>query len=1395
MNKHFALSFFTFFLLDSFTLSAKQRDERPNILWITTEDISPHLGCYGDEYAYTPVLDNLAKEGILFTNAYAPAPVCTPARSSLITGLYASSLGTQHLRGKVPLSKKVKCFTEYLRNAGYYCLNFNKTDYNFDVPQNAWDYTIDWIERIPHDSLVTKYLDEVPDNKPFFCVFNFFLTHQSQTRYGLDKLNEINNKLPPEARHNPHEAPVPPYYPNTREVRTNIAALHTQITLLDIHVGEILEDLEHAGLANNTIVFFYSDHGDGLPRHKRWIYGSGTRVPFIIRFPEKYQHLAPAGPGEKATSLINFVDLAPTMLSITGCEIPGSLHGKIFLGTDREESQYTYAIRDRIDEVYEFIRSVNNGKYQYIRNFSNDKPRMQWSSYSEITPIRKEIRRLDKSGLLNCQTGWLMQNTKPIEELYDIREDPYQMNNLADDPRYLDTLKKMKAVLFEWMVDTRDLSLIPEPLMRSLAGNQSPKDALDDDESFPVEKVLSYADMKGRGESCLDDLIHGLSDPSPVVRYWSAAGLSELGEKAKPAEGPLKSLLTDDYTIVGIAAADALCKTAYCRDAMNTLGDALLDEDIVTRLYAAFFLIENKAKANLVQDKIIGSLETKPKNIPDGNYTTYLKNAIKRINREKNHTSSNLFPGSKIYDVTDPSSWGGDPALAATPDDPSDDDAIGINAALQAAADFIDSIQVGIEVDWQGYGKNVYQQLIYIPGGTYHLASSIIFPPTQAYPVQRWGRKERFLWMHGEDEKETVLKLKDAEQIGVFGSNSVPRPVVQVVQYDPEAYQGNDNFQLFVTDLSVIVPAGQPHAIGLSYGTSNLGAVRNVTIRSDGEAGLVGFALVQRNTGPGMIENLTVEGFDKGVEIIDPWGEAFTFKDITLRNQNAGGIGISVADKQIGLEKLTVEQDQPDVIPVMLNDDHYFNTEHGGMPHLTLINAEISSTVESNQPAVKIERGHIYLRNIITRGYGEDMVLDHGERRTFPDGTVKEYVSVHGKTDQEEESVIYSSDNAPEKSLDLAVVPSPEIPEEAFRKLHQGDYTLFPQQNTGDEQNEIKTSWAIIDPARSVDDTEVMQSALNSGARYVGILNTEPVIISGTIVINGEGNKNVELIMGYMSEIHLDDKFSLREVPAQKNENIAFRIETGASENIFFKGINVTADRGDQSDFLLFQNNSGQNVIFEDMRCMHAPRVYKNGNNSLEQNIFFNNVEFVYFGTAQDIMMHFDRQNVWARQFDIEWLGSTEKGHAPLVVNSAGQLWVFSQKYGEHHGIFVQTENGGKTELLSVFYNSSRTADYSGTGKAANFLVKDAGSQFSMVGQERIRVRFDRQGNATNPLPHGNRFGIVIYPDAGKTTIKGTGLPTYLSWEGTDPFEDDSYKTYDKKNHYRVAGLLRVNIE
>jgi arylsulfatase A-like enzyme len=325
--------------------------EKPNILWITCEDVSPRLGCYGDELAITPNIDKLAGEGVRYTKAFATAPVCAPSRSCLITGVYATSLGTQHLRSEVKLPEKIKCFPEYLRAAGYYCSNNYKKDYNF-IDVNVWGR-------------------KRKSGQPFFSVFNFVSTHQGQIN-GSDDDFETNygSKLESEEHHDPAKISLPPYYPDTPFVRKIWARYYDLITFMDKQVGEMLGQLEADGLTDNTIVFFFADHGLGIPRFKRTLYDSGLHVPLIVRFGEQYQHLSPCGAGEKIESLVSFVDFAPTVLSLAGLSVPGYMQGRALLGAQaKSPRKYVFGASSRVDEAYEFSRCVRDERYKYIRNY------------------------------------------------------------------------------------------------------------------------------------------------------------------------------------------------------------------------------------------------------------------------------------------------------------------------------------------------------------------------------------------------------------------------------------------------------------------------------------------------------------------------------------------------------------------------------------------------------------------------------------------------------------------------------------------------------------------------------------------------------------------------------------------------------------------------------------------------------------------------------------------------------------------------------------------------------------------------------------------------------------------------------------------------------------------
>ena len=426
--------------------------KRPNILWISFEDTNPFYGCYGDTVARTPNVDQLAAGGCRWPNAFSTAGVCAPARSAVITGMYPTSIGTHHMRTShtnpdtpdlpTPYSAVVphyvKCFTEYLRAAGYFCTNKVKTDYQFDPPVTAWDEL----------SSGAHWRNRPDPEQPFFAVFNPTRTHES----GMWPENC------PEVAFDPDEIELPPYFPDTSEVRLAIARMYTHIEHNDRTMGRLLEELEEDGLADNTIVFHWSDHGP-LPRGKRWPYDSGIRVPMIVRWPGNLE------PGTVSEKLVSTIDLGPTVLSLAGVDIPQHMQGQAFLGAQAAPSrEYVFASRDRHDEAYDMVRAVRDIRYKYIRHFRPDLPYLLWIPYRNTHPILQEMWRLHLRGeLVGPQE--LMFRPRPPEELYDTQADPHEIHNLAPDPAYAADLERLRLAMDTWRGEVGDMGEIPEAEM------------------------------------------------------------------------------------------------------------------------------------------------------------------------------------------------------------------------------------------------------------------------------------------------------------------------------------------------------------------------------------------------------------------------------------------------------------------------------------------------------------------------------------------------------------------------------------------------------------------------------------------------------------------------------------------------------------------------------------------------------------------------------------------------------------------------------------------------------------------------------------------------------------------------------------------------------------------
>ncbi len=538
---HFILSILFTLLIIVSGCTEKIPTELPNILWLTSEDNSPFLGCYGDEFATTPNLDKLASEGFLYTHAYANAPVCAPTRNTILTGVYACSGGNQHMRSYYPKSDIVKTYPEYLRAAGYYCTNNVKTDYNL----GEFDDKAIWDEC----SNKAHYKNR-PEGKPFFAVFNTTISHESS----------IHKWIPNEdLRHKPEDVKLPPYHPDTPEMRHDWAQYYDKVEDMDAQIGKWLQELDESGLAENTIVFYYGDHGGVVARSKRYVYESGTHIPFIIRIPEKYKYLFPAKEtGSKVNRLISFVDLVPTLLSIVGIEIPSYLQGKAFLGKQKtEDPEYAFMFRGRMDERYDMCRSVRDQKYRYIRNYMPYRVYGQHLEYLWRAPSIVSWEQAYLNGECN-KTQSIFWNPKPVEELYDTENDPWEVNNLAENPDYKEILERMRAANNDWVTRIYDTGFIPEADQINRANGMSLYDVMRSGK-LDYKEIMDAAEIATLGKTeYLDKLKENLNSEESAVRYWGATGLLILKEKAEPAKVELKNALQDPSPNVVVVAAEAL---------------------------------------------------------------------------------------------------------------------------------------------------------------------------------------------------------------------------------------------------------------------------------------------------------------------------------------------------------------------------------------------------------------------------------------------------------------------------------------------------------------------------------------------------------------------------------------------------------------------------------------------------------------------------------------------------------------------------------------------------------------------------------------------------------------------------------------------------------------------
>ena len=573
--------------------STAEEDTRPNVLWLTCEDTSPHLGCFGYPDATTPNLDMLAADGARYTNAYSVSGVCAPSRSCLITGMYPNTLGTQHMRCNTPPPPHVKCFPEYLQQAGYYCTNNVKTDYQFQPPKSAWN-----------ECSKQAHWRNRPDKKqPFFAVFNQTITHESRIGTLFESDEVLRERMAPYAPHDPEALELPPYFPDTPVIRRYWAHYFDLVTIMDKWAGDLLQQLEEDGLAENTVVFFYGDHGVGLPWCKRWLYDRGLHVPLIIRWPRAIV------PGTERDELVSFVDFAPTVLSITGTPIPGHMQGRPFLGkAEGPPRNYIFAARDRMDERYDIIRAIRDKRFKYIRNYEPYRPYDQHLAYPESFPVMQEMRRVEAAGKLKGPEKLFFADRKSLEELYDTQEDPHEIVNIVDNPEMQGNLNRLREALEVFLDESNDTGFIPEMDLKAWLGGEWPGPP----ETLPVYEIAGEGEVFGQPlkhyvqilnatdrlrrlraiktlglvSEAVPLLQDALTDHDPAVAHWAAVSLGHLGNASDETVSALLKALERNEISAKLGAARGLVLAGHVEEAMPVLKQAITHENEFARVSA-----------------------------------------------------------------------------------------------------------------------------------------------------------------------------------------------------------------------------------------------------------------------------------------------------------------------------------------------------------------------------------------------------------------------------------------------------------------------------------------------------------------------------------------------------------------------------------------------------------------------------------------------------------------------------------------------------------------------------------------------------------------------------------------------------------------------------------------
>ncbi len=571
------------------------RQKKPNILWIVSEDNSPLLGAYGDTFATTPHIDQLAQRSIVYDNAFANTPVCAPTRFSILTGLHANVMGTGNMRSRNRVPAFVEPYTHYLQAAGYHVTNDNKTDYNYATAVTEAGKALTYSQWQVLDSKLWNqgtYTDRAPE-QPFFHVYNIFESHESRLH------SPIKNR-----QHDPTQVTLPPYHPDTPEIRADWAQYYDRITQMDALVGKKLAELKAAGELGNTIVFYYSDHGGALARSKRFVYDTGTKIPFMVHVPTQFKHLVQHPMGERTAQIIDLVDLAPTLLYLAGVESPDYMHGEnIFSANAKGQKEYAYLYRGRMDVRIDLVRALRGKRFKYIRNYMPQRPNGQHLEYLWKAASVRSWQQKCQQGQCN-KTQQRFWQARPAEELYDTHTDKWEVNNLAVNPLYKRTLLKMRAALKGENRRYKDVGFIPEGELAARTKAITGYELVRQD-GFPIELIIDTAEIASLGNhKNIPLLSERLEHPEASVRYWSALGLGILKEQGRLAKGLLEKRLQDSSADVQIAAAEALIHLGDSEQALAVLITQLKNESPTIRIHAANALQEIGSKAKPVAEQL-----------------------------------------------------------------------------------------------------------------------------------------------------------------------------------------------------------------------------------------------------------------------------------------------------------------------------------------------------------------------------------------------------------------------------------------------------------------------------------------------------------------------------------------------------------------------------------------------------------------------------------------------------------------------------------------------------------------------------------------------------------------------------------------------------------------------